>query len=237
MAQTRKYKDFTYKENNVNVPIRVESAVRDGSGVRIDTNYAKFADIPPGSTQILYETLDFTESTPNTYPFYNQFPYMATMSYTGITDSTYATVTYSTDQINLGIFAPICDTITDGIRLFSKLSVEGVQVPTVSIGFDFTDSSAQSDSPIKSDIVPRQITRVTPEGQTDSDIPGYPYKYSFLVATLVSTRAAIVSFGEEEASSGNWAQVCESQGGLVWIWSKTDLGATVNNVNIGYVII
>ena len=43
------YKKLTYDSRKV----QVESGIRDGNGVRIDTNYAKKAELPPvTSTQV-----------------------------------------------------------------------------------------------------------------------------------------------------------------------------------------
>lgn len=232
MAQNRKYKDFTYKEGTTDVPIRVESAIRDGNGVRIDTNYAKFSDVPPGFTTLEYETADFTGTTPSTYSFYQSFPYMATVTVAGVTGDTCAYVAFSQDQVESGNFASVGDTGTNAVYLFSKSRLEGVQIPTIIIGFDFTNTDPSQQPPIRSDIVSRTVTKVT--GSTGVD--GYSYVYSFAVNGVTATRSGVISFGEAEATSGDWAQVADTGGGEVRVYSRIDKGSSVA-INIGYVII
>ena len=238
MAANRKYQDLTYNDYSTNpatsMPVRVEAALRDGNGVRIDTNYAKKAEIPPGTVQYTYETVDFTGTTPNTFPHYVEFPYMATLSATGVTANDFAVVAYSQDQVESGHFASVAATGTDCVYLFSNTRLEGVQVPTVSVGFEFTNSSIQQNIPIRSDISMRPITRMA---TNDTTVAGFPYRYKFDASGVTNARIATVSFGDADAKSGDWAQICETQGGEIWIWSRVDKGATASNVSIGYVVI
>lgn len=239
MAANRKYQDLTYNDYSTNpatsMPVRVEAALRDGNGVRIDTNYAKLSDLPSGTTQLVFETVDFTGTTPNTYAFYQEFPYMATVSVTGVTADTYASVVFSQDQVESGHFASVAATGTNCVYLFSNANLEGVQVPTISIGFDYSNTSSQQNfQPIRSDIAMRPITRLATD---DATVAGYPYRYKFDASGVTNARIATVAFGEADAKSGDWAQVCETQGGEIWIWSRVDKGATASNVSIGYVVI
>lgn len=154
------YKKLQYDDTKV----QVESAIRDGEGVKISTNYAKKTEIkdgtltintnggstlgtfsanqstnqtvtlPNGTVQLLNQSVTFVSD--NTY---EEFPYRATVSVTGVTASTYAEVTYSEEQATSLNFATFIETATDVIYLYSRTNVGTVTIPTISIGMDYSD--------------------------------------------------------------------------------------------------
>lgn len=163
---TQQVKKYTYTDpsNNTVYPVQVDSAIRDEDGVKIKANYAKKTEIkdgvltintnggstlgtfsanqstdqtitlPDGSVQLLNESVTFVSD--NTY---DEFPYRASVSVTGVTASTYAEVTYSEEQATSLNFATFCDTATDVIYLYSRTNVGTVTIPTISIGMDYSD--------------------------------------------------------------------------------------------------
>lgn len=159
------YRPLTYVDSK----IQVDSAIRDEDGVRIKTNYAKKTEIkdgvltintnggstlgtfsanqsanqtitlPNGSVQLINQEVHFVSD--NTY---EEFPYHATVSVTGVTSSTYAEVTYSEEQATSLNFATFCDTGAGVIHLYSRTNVGTVTIPTISIGMDYSDITIDS---------------------------------------------------------------------------------------------
>lgn len=165
------YRPLSYTDAKV----QVESAIRDGEGVKISTNYAKKTEIqngvltintqggttlgtfsanqstntpvtitlPNGTVQLLNQSVTFDTYTPTQAEIdagtYDEFPYKASVSVTGVTSSTYAEVTYSEEQATSLNFATFCDTGTGVIYLYSRTNVGTVTIPTISIGMDYSD--------------------------------------------------------------------------------------------------
>ena len=159
------YRKLTYTDSK----IQVDSAIRDEDGIRIKTNYAKKTEIkdgvltintnggstlgtfsanqsanqtitlPNGSVQLLNQSATFISD--NTY---EEFPYRATVSVTGVTSSTYAEVTYSEEQATSLNFATFCDTGVGVIYLYSRTNVGTVTIPTISIGMEYSDITIDS---------------------------------------------------------------------------------------------
>lgn len=94
--------------------------------------------LPAGSTQYQNQSVTFSAQSPADF---NEYPYMASLSVTGLTADMYATVTFSDSQVSSGQYAPFCQTVAGAVRLYAKSNVGTQTIPTISIGMD--DSSAQ----------------------------------------------------------------------------------------------
>lgn len=94
--------------------------------------------LPASSTQYQNQSVTFSAQSPADF---SDYPYMASLSVTGLTADMYATVTFSDAQASSGQYAPFCQTVAGAVRLYAKSNVGTQTIPTISIGMD--DSSAQ----------------------------------------------------------------------------------------------
>lgn len=95
--------------------------------------------LPASSTQYQNQSVTFSAQSPADF---SDYPYMASVSVTGLTADMYATVTFSDAQVSSGQYAPFCQTVAGAVRLYAKSNVGTQTIPTISIGMD--DSSAQA---------------------------------------------------------------------------------------------
>ena len=79
------------KHNDASV-VQVESAIRDGNGVKIDTNYARKAIIL-SNTQVTFSSNPDTNTN-------TDYPYRGSISATGVTSSTPVDVTFADEEAN-----------------------------------------------------------------------------------------------------------------------------------------
>ena len=78
------------KHNDASV-VQVESAIRDGNGVKIDTNYARKAIIL-SNTQVTFSSNPDTNTN-------TDYPYRGSISATGVTSSTPVDVTFAATSL------------------------------------------------------------------------------------------------------------------------------------------
>ena len=131
-------KKLRWKNGNSDMPIQVDSAVGDGNGLQIDTNYLKKTEMAMDYNNVsVHFALD---TSVNNGPEFTDYPYVGYFELSRITASTAANVTYSDEQVNSGQFAPICQTKDDHrVYLYAKSDVtpgasDVIVVPTISIG-------------------------------------------------------------------------------------------------------
>ena len=125
-------------------PVQVDSAIRDGTGLVIDTTYAKKSEMP---FQLIDTTVEFVANTDASTS--TDYPYRAAVTINGITANTYAEVIYSDAQNDSGDYANFCVTDTDTLYLYARSDVGEQQIPTISIGMErslVTDSTPTSGS-------------------------------------------------------------------------------------------
>lgn len=105
----------------------VSGAITLGTGLTMSGSQLK----PDGLTK----TLIFASGIPqwasdNTYPDY---PYKGTISnLTGVTSSDYAEVVYSVEQASSGNYAPICETGSSCVYVYSKVN-NAIIIPTIKV--------------------------------------------------------------------------------------------------------
>ena len=134
------YKKLQYDSSKV----QVESAIRDGNGVKIDTNYARKAIIL-SNTQVTFSSNPDTSTN-------TDYPYRGTISATGVTSSTPVDVTFADEEANSLHYASWCTTDTDVIYLYSTVN-DTITIPTIAIGMDYTGSPVDS-SPTSGSVNP-----------------------------------------------------------------------------------
>ena len=60
---TTTYKHLLITEDNVDYKIQVDSAIRDGQGAKIDTQYAKCTELPEGTVSITLTSTSISDGT------------------------------------------------------------------------------------------------------------------------------------------------------------------------------
>lgn len=75
-----------------------------------------------------------------------------------------------------------------------------------------------------------RFTNVNPTWSTTGAIPGYPYRGSIPASGVTAAMDADVRFDSADASSGNYAPICETGTGVVYIWSKTNVPITIPRI-------
>ena len=114
--------------------------VVNSAGQSVVTN--KIAHLPSGTVQLLDQSVTFVTNTDNATK--DEYPYRASVTLSGVTSSTYAEIVYSNDQATSLNYAPYVDTTTDTIYIYSRTNVGTVQIPTISIGMDYSDITIDS---------------------------------------------------------------------------------------------
>ena len=78
-------------------------------------------------TNKIVQTIDWIEDTP-----YEEYPYYAIISCPNLTSNYYPEVIFNLQDAKSGYFAPICESMTDGIKIFaSDIIEENVIIPTI----------------------------------------------------------------------------------------------------------
>lgn len=211
-----KYDTFLYfgrcdKQNNNYTWLINTSAITlnsDGKLTHIDGK----AVAESGNMKYTDQSVSFTA---NSDAYSTDYPYRATLTSPGTTATSYATVTYSGAQVSSGNYAPFCRTDADVVYLYAKTNVGTQVIPTISVGTDGTDLTRQ---PISADIVARTLTLVS---SSNTEVSGYPYKYSFPCAGASAQSTADVTFGLTDAASGVWAPICDTGANVIYIYAKS----------------
>lgn len=64
-----------------------------------------------------------------TYP---QYPYRATVTASGVTANHYCEIVFSLNDATSGYFAPICESIADGIYIYATaIPIAAITIPTI----------------------------------------------------------------------------------------------------------
>lgn len=116
-------------------------------------NYMPETDVPEGFFVVYNQTIAF--SADNTYAAY---PYKGTYNNGGITANMYAEVIFSLTDAISGNYAPICETVSENLYIYSKVNTS-ITVPTIVVfyensrfdavltkNFVYINSSAPSDT-------------------------------------------------------------------------------------------
>lgn len=140
------YKKISVQQHKV----QVDSAIRDGNGKRIDTNYEildnKVSTVSPLSTNIQYPSakclydsisnidilkqdniLEFSDVVVNSWVVddtYLEFPYKASVQLTNVVDSMIPYLTFSVNDATSGNYCPIVETYNGGIYIWSKVNTQ-----------------------------------------------------------------------------------------------------------------
>ena len=162
-----------------------------------------------------------------TTPDYAEFPYCAEVTAPGVTPNSYASVTYSNDQAQSLMYSPTAVTGTGVVKLYARQDVGTVTIPSIAIGIEVPELDGAQ--PISSPIETRTLTLVS---SSDTEYPGFPYKYSFACVGATATRTAEVTFDVADATSGNFVPICETGAGVLYIWAKAEQATA----RIGYML-
>lgn len=74
---------------------------------------------------------------------------------------------------------------------------------------------------------PIKVTNVSPVFAADSTYSDYGYKGTITVTGATASMRPEVVFGLTEAMSGNYAPICESGAGVVYIYAKVNTSITI----------
>ena len=77
--------------------------------------------------------LSFTNVTASSWvsdSTYTDYGYKCELSLTGVTATMYATVTYGVTEATSGNYAPVCDTGTGTVTIYSKVN-DSITIPTI----------------------------------------------------------------------------------------------------------
>jgi len=96
------------------------------------TKFVYFDLINDESAEVYHNLSASSWSADTTYP---DFPFKCDIAITGVTAEDYAEVTFSMDDAMSGDFAPICETVAGGVRIFSEKN-ETTTIPTIFIRRD-----------------------------------------------------------------------------------------------------
>ena len=128
-------------------PVQVDSAIRDSTGLVINTTYAKKTEV--GGVQLLNQPVHFDlQSTPD----YADYPYRGEVTDSTITSNTYATVTFSSEQATSGNYSSICNTDTGVLYIYANTNLtpganDTVTIPTINLGGGQTTTSTIDSAP------------------------------------------------------------------------------------------
>lgn len=128
---TEDYHHLTHKS----AEIQVESAVRDEDGVRIKTNYAKKSESSPPGIILTNTAIASTDWVSN--DDFAEYAYRANITNASVTADMHATVVFSDEDAATGDYAPICQTHSGGVYVYSKEN-KAITIPTIVI--DTTNS-------------------------------------------------------------------------------------------------
>lgn len=120
-------------------PVQVESAIRDSTGLVINTTYLKKTEA--SVTYVNGVSIHFDADTSvSGGPEFIDYPYVGTFELSRITSTTTAEVIFSESQVNSGQYAPICQTKDDHkVYIYARNNVtpnagDVIVIPTITIG-------------------------------------------------------------------------------------------------------
>lgn len=104
----------------------------------------------------------------------------------------------------------------------SESNMQLLQAFCNAVGVDLANllQEIESKDPIK-------VTNASPTFASDDTYNDYPYKGTINVTGATASMRPEVIFGLTEAMSGNYAPICESGAGVVYIYAKVNTSITV----------
>lgn len=106
-------------------------ATQDASGNVITSTYATKTDID-GKQDAALKFENMSASTWVSDSTYEDFPYRCDVACSGVTSSMYADVVFDLEQATSGDYAPLCETKTNIVSIWSALN-ESIIIPTILI--------------------------------------------------------------------------------------------------------
>lgn len=94
---------------------------------------------------------------------------------------------------------------------------------------NYTTAEKNKLASVNASIVTASSVSVT-TWEPDSTYTDYPYRASVAVTGMTAGHYPEVVYSVADASSGNYAPVCESYNGGVYIWSKVNTGMTLDSI-------
>ena len=76
-------------------------------------------------------------------------------------------------------------------------------------------------------LTPIKVTNASPSFASDNTYQDYGYKGTITVTGATASMRPEVIFGLAEAMSGNYAPICESGAGVVYIYAKVNTSITI----------
>ena len=67
---------------------------------------------------------------------------------------------------------------------------------------------------------------------SDATYPSYSYKATVALSGVASSDVAEIVFSIDDATSGNYAPICQTYDGGVYIWGKTNTVTTISTIII-----
>lgn len=134
---TRKIKDAKDLESNELIYFKGHAKatfMSDGRTVEDTINQAA-ADVNEDLNAKQDKVLKFTNLSASSWVSdytYNDYPYRCDLTCNGVTSDMYAEVVFSVMQASGGDYAPICETKTNAVSIWSKQNVT-ISVPTIII--------------------------------------------------------------------------------------------------------
>ena len=201
------YINSTYTVNNGTLTIKNAAGTSLGT---FTANQSSASNITiPCASQLLDQSVTFSA---NTDSYSASYPYRASVSVTGITSSTYASVTYSNAQVASGKYAPFCVTASGVVYLYAKTNVGTQTIPTISIGMDYSGNTYTSLTPTTVSYT-RLSTDILSGGTIDVSRSGY-------VVTITINDARILSAGNYGAHLLTGLPTAKDPvGTAVWQWN------------------
>lgn len=92
---------------------------------------------------------------------------------------------------------------------------------------DAIDTALKAHADALSALSPIKVTNASPTFASDSTYNDYPYKGTIPVTGATASMRPEVVFGLTEAMSGNYAPICESGAGVVYIYAKVNTSITI----------
>ena len=81
---------------------------------------------------LLFQDVTIATSAWTNTGTYSQYPYKATALCTGCTSDQFPEVVFNLDDAISGYFAPICNSVTDGVEIFaSDIPSGAITIPTI----------------------------------------------------------------------------------------------------------
>lgn len=100
-------------------------------------------------------------------------------------------------------------------------------IPENALNLDTIDSELKTHADSIALLTPIKVTNAVPTWTVDTTYPEFAFRGTIAVAGATETMRPEVIFGNAEALSGNYAAVCESGAGVVYIYAKTNDNITI----------